>query len=673
MTKLGERMFIVRNAECGMRRAAKLLAQFLLFMVLLNGSVVSVHAQNAGIPIREGQKLIMGGQFVEALELMNGAIQRDPSVPELYYLRGFAKFSLDDYLGAEQDYTRALEISPALPDVLVNRSLVRSLLTDFNGAYDDLAKAQKIDSTNIGIYISLAKLKLYLKKYYGCIGDCKTAIRLGCDDESPWLLKGTAEWSLERYEEAAADFRKAMQISPGNSYPLVQLGAMYQEMEENDSAILYLTRAIDLDSNNLYAIFNRSLALIKKPDLAGAMTDLNKVIRLSPYNSYAWFNRALLLYEKKDREGAVRDLGVVIKLNPQHVTSYYYRGSIRYELKDYKGALEDLDKAIALYPDNPDAWMTRSEVRLKLKDPGGAQQDYQKALEISKKDPIHPDKLSDEKKSYLESIARMSGDFEEMNTATSKFQNQFIDIQLREMFFLFTGKAPFERIRLYDTYGKQHYPSNIIMLSSDPGLEADSAAEQQVADMTLQIETGRNEVPSLLKRAIALTTLQKYNLAFVDYDSLLRIDSSFVLAWYSRAVTRHRLIRLLRSLNDYQDQITIGRSNSGLKDQVVADDPEHTYARVAEDLTRAITLDPEFYFAYYNRGFVYCAMGEYDKALADFTAAIGFRENFAEALYNRGLIYILKNETVRGCEDLSRAGELGITDAYRVIKRYCYK
>jgi tetratricopeptide (TPR) repeat protein len=634
---------------------------------------VSLFAQNAAYPIREGQKYIRSGQFVEALEMLNLAILKDPSVPELYYLRGYAKYSLDDYLGAEQDYSRALEISPSLPDVLVNRSLVRSLLTDFNGAYDDLSKAQKIDSTNIGIYISLAKLKLYLKKFYGCIGDCKTAIRLGCEDESAWLLKGTAEWSLERYDEAAADFRKAMLINPVNSYPNIQLGSMYLEREQTDSAIFYLSRAIEMDSNNLYAIFNRSLALIKKPDLEQAKADLDKVIRLSPYNSYAWFNRALLLYEKKDREGAVRDLGVVIKLNPQHVTSYYYRGAIRSELKDYKGALEDLDKAIALYSDNPDAWMARSEVKLKLKDPAGAQKDYQKALEISEKDPVHPDKLSDDKKSYLESIVKMSGDFEEMNTTTSKFQNQFIDIQLREMFYIFTGKAPFDRIRLYDTYGKQHYPSNIIMLSNVPGLASDSAALGQVDKLTLQIETGREVLPSLFKRAVALSTLQKYNLAFADYDSLLRIDSSYVLGWFSRAVTRYGLIRLIRSLNDYEDQITIGRSTSGLRDQIVSNEPEHTFAMVAEDLGRAISLDPDFYFAYYNRGFVYCAMGEYDKALADFTAAIGFRENFAEALYNRGLIYILKNETIRGCEDLSRAGELGITDAYRVIKRYCYK
>lgn len=65
--------------------------------------------------------------------------------------------------------------------------------------------------------------------------------------------------------------------------------------------------------------------------------------------------------------------------------------------------------------------------------------------------------------------------------------------------------------------------------------------------------------------------------------------------------------------------------------------------------------------------------GEYGKAIEDFTSALQCNANFAEALYNRGLIYILINETVKAREDLSRAGELGITDAYKVIKRYCYK
>jgi len=57
----------------------------------------------------------------------------------------------------------------------------------------------------------------------------------------------------------------------------------------------------------------------------------------------------------------------------------------------------------------------------------------------------------------------------------------------------------------------------------------------------------------------------------------------------------------------------------------------------------------------------------------DFSEAIRSRENFSEAIYNRGLIYILLNENQKGCEDLSRAGELGILDAYKVMKRFCFR
>jgi hypothetical protein len=33
----------------------------------------------------------------------------------------------------------------------------------------------------------------------------------------------------------------------------------------------------------------------------------------------------------------------------------------------------------------------------------------------------------------------------------------------------------------------------------------------------------------------------------------------------------------------------------------------------------------------------------------------------------------MMGDSQTGCEDLSRAGELGISEAYKVIKRYCYK
>jgi tetratricopeptide (TPR) repeat protein len=94
---------------------------------------------------------------------------------------------------------------------------------------------------------------------------------------------------------------------------------------------------------------------------------------------------------------------------------------------------------------------------------------------------------------------------------------------------------------------------------------------------------------------------------------------------------------------------------------------------VIADYSSAVRLDPGFGFGYYNRGIVYCKMRQFKKAEEDFSTAIGCIGNFAEAYFNRGLVRILLNDNLPGCEDLSRAGELGISDAYRVIKRYCFR
>ena len=43
---------------------------------------------------------------------------------------------------------------------------------------------------------------------------------------------------------------------------------------------------------------------------------------------------------------------------------------------------------------------------------------------------------------------------------------------------------------------------------------------------------------------------------------------------------------------------------------------------------------------------------------------------FAEAYYNRGLVQIFMKDTRKGCLDMSKAGELGIPEAYEILKQY---
>jgi hypothetical protein len=42
-----------------------------------------------------------------------------------------------------------------------------------------------------------------------------------------------------------------------------------------------------------------------------------------------------------------------------------------------------------------------------------------------------------------------------------------------------------------------------------------------------------------------------------------------------------------------------------------------------------------------------------------------------DVYYNRGLLLFFLSEKVAACQDFSKAGELGVTGAYALIKLYC--
>ena len=87
-------------------------------------------------------------------------------------------------------------------------------------------------------------------------------------------------------------------------------------------------------------------------------------------------------------------------------------------------------------------------------------------------------------------------------------------------------------------------------------------------------------------------------------------------------------------------------------------------------MNKAIKLYPDFAFAYYNRANLLAISGELPEAFEDYSRAIALNPYFAEAYYNRGLIQIFMKDTRKGCLDISKAGELGIEQAYEVLQQY---
>jgi len=80
-----------------------------------------------------------------------------------------------------------------------------------------------------------------------------------------------------------------------------------------------------------------------------------------------------------------------------------------------------------------------------------------------------------------------------------------------------------------------------------------------------------------------------------------------------------------------------------------------------KEFDKAIKLNPKLAEAYSNnRG-----------AIEDYNKAIEINPKLAEAYYNRGLAKLFLSKKDSGCLDLSKAGELGYSEAYEAIKEFC--
>ena len=81
----------------------------------------------------------------------------------------------------------------------------------------------------------------------------------------------------------------------------------------------------------------------------------------------------------------------------------------------------------------------------------------------------------------------------------------------------------------------------------------------------------------------------------------------------------------------------------------------------------------KFFLSYVliNLGNLYCLSSEHVVSIENYTKAIELYPNMGDAYFNRGLVLIYLKDKEKGCIDLSRAGELGVQDAYGVIKKYC--
>lgn len=202
--------------------------------------------------------------------------------------------------------------------------------------------------------------------------------------------------------------------------------------------------------------------------------------------------------------------------------------------------------------------------------------------------------------------------------------------------------------------------------------------EIAIKDFTTAIQMSPNNIDFYNSRATCYEYLDKNLEAMLDYNNMLKIDNENLDAYYRRGICKSSLGDRQGAIKDYDFIISYkGERKSEFKNMatvynnkafclVELNKPKDGLPLVNE----ALKLDESLWYSWDTRAEIYYKIGEFQKCINDMDHAISIEEH-DNSYYYRGLAKIKLGKMTDGCSDLSKAGELGLSEAYEAIKKYC--
>ncbi len=656
---------------------------FVIIMLLFAGSA---RAQlNVEVFMNRGINQYYNENYTDAIHTFNTLIRSRPDLAEPHIWRGQAKLSLGDYRGAEFDFTRAIMLDSYNPDAYYFRGVVKSNLYDYYSALEDYSKSLERRPNNPNVFFSRGTTRLRMKDFEGAITDFDTLLLLRPDIEQAWLNRALANARLEKFSEAIKDCNQAIRLNNFYVDAFIQRGLFQNELEKFPEAMADFNQAIKLDKKNPLTYFYRAAAHIKTGDTLAALQDFNTVIELDPFNDLTFYNRALIYLQQENYILAIDDLKSVIELNPNNVYTWYNLGIANMRMEKYAEAEKDFAKAIAIFPDFAAAYMSRSAALQEIGKNEEARESYQTAIAIvnavnSGEDYGVLNNKYAADSGYLQKMIEFEADFNSNSMADGRIQNQRVLIQLMPNFsvqFIENNiLIQYQRQNSYQYLPVINVKTNIRNYSfgfSSEQEELPGAIINDIARLSDSITYFHPfDAQNYFSKGTFNAMLMNYNEALTDFNRAIELEADFLLALFNRANIRFELIEHQFSLEQSKPQITITQDPVD-QSQEYEKPGIPDFSPVLDDYNRIIALDPNMSFTYYNRANIKNRMRNFEGAIRDYTAALSLNPDFAEAYYNRALTLIYLNNTTEACYDLSKAGELGVKEAYNVIKRYCGK
>ncbi|MDE7449292.1 MAG: tetratricopeptide repeat protein [Paramuribaculum sp.] len=685
--------------------------RILIFMLSVVAILPRAEAQiNTDQVMRVGRNALYFEDYMLSIQYFNQVIAAKPYMAQPYFYRALAKFNLEDFKGAEEDATLALERNPFLIDAYELRGVARQNMADPEGAISDYNSVLATLPESRGVLFNKALAQEEMKDWQGASSTFDTLLDIHPGFDGGYLGRAKLYMAQGDTASAVADIDHALRINKNavNGY-VMRADIAINSNGDFARALEDMNEAIKLQPRYAGYFINRAFLRHRLDDYFGAMSDYDYAIQLDPYNYVAYYNRALLRAEVHDYDNAVSDLNQVLGLRGIDYRTLFNRAVINNEKHAYKEALDDINAVLKVYPELAAAYFLRFDIKRNMGDTT-AQADYDRSMALAGKQKKKPQGKSQKSQSADSKDEHSSGSIsagvedttdydpfalednegdEPQDMVASRFSQLLTISDNSQVDKEYNNKSVRGRVQdrniaveIEPMFTLSYYNSPTeLKMSADYLREADELNRSRILRFLLQVtnhepaltdteEIGRHfesieyynsylatHTPRAIDyfgRAMDLVTVRNYPAAIEDLNRAIELSPDFTLAYFMRAMARYKALQ------------------SADMDVAQRMDMRERHARLMEvmaDMDSVIKQSPQMAIAHYNKGVLLAELHDYTSALSAFDKAIELQPTFGEAYYDRGYVYFRLGNRSAGSADLSKAGELGVVASYNLLKR----
>lgn len=254
--------------------------QFLIWAICLTLGCLLFACSSEESDIQRGHRYIDRKDYAKAIQNYSFALKENPSNPDIYFYRGFARMKAGELVAAIDDFSMAIRLNPNYFEAYIDRGSIFKQINKIDEAISDYDKAIELKPNEPQALLARADMLFSKHLYDKAISDYDTVIKINPKASIAYRGRGDAYYQKNDYQNSIIDYQSTIDLNPKDSFAFNNLAWIFstcfdETLRDAEKALQYSKKAVSLDpsAHNLSTLaaayaennnFNEAINILKK-------------------------------------------------------------------------------------------------------------------------------------------------------------------------------------------------------------------------------------------------------------------------------------------------------------------------------------------------------------------------------------------------------------------------